>query len=88
MPFMHIKREGSVFWLNEALLRSDLFASYSFRDFNHVEDIVLLILIHQGEITAEGTLVSKLSVRDGDAFVHPLAAFGFGNGNRDFVRIG
>jgi hypothetical protein len=62
--------------------------SVVFHDFNHVEDIVFLILIHQGEITAEGTLVSKLSVRDGDAFVHPLAAVGFGNGNCGFVRIG
>jgi hypothetical protein len=53
-----------------------------------VEDIVLLILIHQGEIAAEGTSISKLSVSDDDAFVHPPAAVGFGDGNRGFVRIG
>ena len=88
MPFMHIKRAGSVFPLSEALEEYDLVASYSFRDFNQMEDIVFLILIHQGEIAAKGTLISKLSVGDGDAFVHPLAAVGFSNGNRDFVRIG
>jgi hypothetical protein len=88
MPFMHIKRAGSVFPLSEGLEEYDLVASYSFRDFNQVEDIVLLILIHQGEIAAEGTLISKLSVGDGDTFIHPLAAVGFGNGNRGFVRIG
>jgi hypothetical protein len=53
-----------------------------------VEDIVLLILIHQGEIAAEGTSIRKLSVVDGDAFVHPPAAVGFGDSNRGFVRIG
>ena len=85
---MHIKRAGSVFPLSEALEEYDLVASYSFHDFNQVENIVLLILIHQGEIAAEGTSISKLSVSDGDTFVHPLAAVGFNNGNRDFVRIG
>ena len=62
--------------------------SVVFRDFNQVEDIVFLILIHQGEIAAEGTLISKLSVGDGDTFVRPLAAVSFGDGNCDFVRIG
>jgi hypothetical protein len=62
--------------------------SVVFRDFNQVENIVFLILIHQGEIAAEGTSISKFSVSDGDAFVHPPAAVGFGDGNRGFVRIG
>jgi hypothetical protein len=53
-----------------------------------VEDIVLPILIHQREIAAEGTSISKFSVSDGDAFDHPPAAVGFGDGNRGFVRIG
>jgi hypothetical protein len=88
MPFMHIKRASFVFRLSQALEWYGLFASYSFRDFNQVEDIVLLILIHQGEIAAEGTSIRKLSVVDGDAFVHPPAAVGFGDSNRGFVRIG
>ena len=88
MPFIHIKRGVSVFPLSEALEEYDLVGSYSFHDFNHVEDIVFLILIHQREIATEGTLISELSVRDGDAYVHPLAAVGFGDGNRSFVRIG
>jgi len=87
MPFMHIKRASFVFRLSQAREGYDLFASYSFRDFNQVKDIVFLIIINQGEIAAEGTLISKLSVSDGDTFVHPLAAIGFGNGNRGFVRI-
>lgn len=62
--------------------------SVVFRDFNQVEDIVLLILIHQREIATEGPSIRKLSVSDGDAFVHPLAAVSFGDGNRGFVRIG
>ena len=88
MPFIHIKRAGSVFSLSEALEEYDLVDSYSFHDFNHVKDIVFLILIHQREIAAEGTLISELSVRDSDAYVHPLAAVGFGDGNRGFVGIG
>ena len=88
MPFIHIKRAGSVFSLSEALEEYDLVDSYSFHDFNHVKDIVFLILIHQREIAAEGTSISKFSISDADAFVHPPAAVSFGDGNRSFVRIG
>ncbi len=62
--------------------------SVVFRDFNQVEDIVLLILIHQGKIAAEWPSIRKLSVGDGDTFAYPLPAIGFGDGNRGFVRIG
>jgi hypothetical protein len=56
-------------------------------NFNHMKNVVLIILINQGKIAIFGTFIGKHPIGDGDTFAYPIATVGFGDGNCGFIMI-